>query len=166
MQSFYTMVNRTNFPSAFNSYQPPEHKVYGCICISPNNRILLVKGRQGHIWSFPKGHRERSDRTALACALRELKEEAGISLHQDYVAVKKYKAGEYYIFEVPEEYRTFIVDTKEIEEAAWFSYEEIAELRSMKSTNIDVSLFVQHIERKILPVLQEDFIEHPVTIGA
>ena len=139
-----------HFPSAFDSYQPPEHKVYGCICISPNNRILLVKGRQGQIWSFPKGHRERSDKTSLHCALRELKEETGIALKQDYLASKKYKAGEYFIYSVPEEYRTFPIDTREIEDANWFTFEEMCELKK----NIDVSLFCQHIQKKILPTIE------------
>ena len=140
-------MHKPNFPSAFDSYQPATHKVYGCICISPNNRILLVKGRKGQMWSFPKGHRERSDKTALACALRELKEETGLSLNQDYIAYKKYKAGEYYIFEVNQEQRLFPLDTIEIEDANWFTYEEICTLKK----NIDVSLFCQHIQKKILP---------------
>jgi 8-oxo-dGTP pyrophosphatase MutT (NUDIX family) len=140
-------MRQSHFPSAFDSYIPPDQKVYGCICISPNNKILLVKGRAGQMWSFPKGHREKSDRTALACALRELKEETGIALHKDYIACKKYKAGEYYIYEVPEEYRTFPQDTREIEDAGWFTYEDICELKK----NIDVSLFCQHIQKKILP---------------
>jgi 8-oxo-dGTP pyrophosphatase MutT (NUDIX family) len=140
----------SNFPSAFDSYKPPEHKVYGCICISPNNRVLLVKGRKGQMWSFPKGHRERSDKSALACALRELKEETGVVLKSDYIAFKKYKAGEYYIFPVPNEYRTFPMDTQEIEDANWFTYEEICSLKK----NIDVSLFCQHIEKKILPNME------------
>jgi 8-oxo-dGTP pyrophosphatase MutT (NUDIX family) len=145
-------MRQSNFPSAFDSYIPSDQKVYGCICISPNNKILLVKGRAGQIWSFPKGHRERGDPTALSCALRELKEETGIALHRDYIAYKKYKAGEYYIYEVPEEYRTFPQDTKEIEAAGWFTYEEMCQLKR----NIDVSLFCQHIEKKILPEVQSN----------
>jgi 8-oxo-dGTP pyrophosphatase MutT (NUDIX family) len=136
----------TNFPSAFDSYQPPDQKVYGCICISPNNRILLVKGRQGQLWSFPKGHREKYDKTSLACALRELKEETGIALKSDYIASKRYKAAEYYIYEVPEEFRTFPQDTREIEAASWFSFEDMLDLKK----NIDVSLFCQHVEKKIV----------------
>lgn len=139
-------MRNNNFPSAFDSYHPPEHKVYGCICISPNNRVLLVKGRMGNMWSFPKGHRERTDKTALSCALRELKEETGLTLSMDYIAYKKYKAGEYYLFAVPEEYRLFPQDTREIEDAGWFTYEDICTLRK----NIDVSLFCQYIQRKIL----------------
>lgn len=137
----------TKFPSAFDSYTPPEQKVYGCICISPTNKVLLVKGRKGQIWSFPKGHRERADRTGLACALRELKEETGITLKNDYIAYKKYKAGEYYIFPVAEEFRTFPIDTVEVDAAEWFTYEEICLLKK----NIDVSLFCQYIQKKILP---------------
>lgn len=98
------------------------------------------------MWSFPKGHRERADRTSLACALRELREETGITLSQDYIAYKKYKAGEYFIYSVPEEFRTFPMDTREIEKADWFTYEEICNLKK----NIDVSLFCQHIQKKIL----------------
>jgi 8-oxo-dGTP pyrophosphatase MutT (NUDIX family) len=142
-------MRSNNFPSAFDSYKPPEQKVYGCICISPFNRILLVKGKKGQIWSFPKGHRERSDKTTIDCALRELKEETGISLSKDYIITKKYKAGEYFIYSVPEEFRTFPQDTHEIEDANWFTYEEICDLKK----NIDVSLFCQHVEKSILPNL-------------
>jgi ADP-ribose pyrophosphatase YjhB (NUDIX family) len=145
-------------PAPFQSYQPLNQKVYGCICISPQNRILLVKGRKGKLWSFPKGHREKSDRTSLACALRELKEETGISLRGDYTCCKKYKAAEYFIFEVSEEYRLFPQDTREIEEAKWLSYEDICLL----DKNIDVSLFCQHIQRKILPDLKEEELEDPL----
>ena len=145
-------MRQTNFPSAFNSYMPPEHKVYGCICISPNNKILLVKGRAGQMWSFPKGHREKYDSSALSCALRELKEETGIALHRDYIAYKKYKAGEYYIYEVPQEYRTFPKDTREIEAAGWFTFEEMCDLKR----NIDVSLFCQHIQKKLLPDIEPE----------
>jgi len=156
-------MRKPNFPSAFDSYKPPEQKVYGCICISPNNRILLVKGRKGQIWSFPKGHRETKDKTTLACALRELKEETGISLKHDYIAHKKYKAGEYYIFPVTEEYRTFPIDTYEVDDASWFSYEEICELKK----NIDVSLFCQHIQKKILPEIEsEDIATTPALIAS
>lgn len=155
-------MRANNFPSAFDSYQPPVHKVYGCICISPDNKILLVKGRAGQMWSFPKGHRERADRTSLACALRELREETGISLNQDYIAYKKYKAGEYFIYSVPEEFRTFPLDTREIERADWFTYEEICDLRK----NIDVSLFCQHIQKKVLQDTDSEAITPNAMISA
>jgi 8-oxo-dGTP pyrophosphatase MutT (NUDIX family) len=146
---------------AWSSYKPLHQKVCGCICISPLNKILLVKGRKGQIWSFPKGHYEKTDKTSLACALRELKEETGIRLNQDYISFKKYKAAEYYIFEVPEEYRLFPKDTQEIDDARWFTYEEVCSLHK----NIDVSLFCQTIEKKILPdLVQENVLEDPLVV--
>ena len=113
------------------------------------------------MWSFPKGHRERCDKTSLDCALRELKEETGISLHRDYISTKRFKAAEYYIYEIAEEYRTFIQDTREIEDADWFTYEQICELKK----NIDVSLFCQHIQNKILPSIQPEFIVNEMAVS-
>ena len=40
--------------------------------------ILLLQYPQGH-WDFPKGHVEKNDSSRLATAVRELKEETGIS---------------------------------------------------------------------------------------
>lgn len=127
---------------AFRSYQPPELKVYGCICISTNNRVLLVKGRKSKKWSFPKGHRENTDYSTLECALRELKEETGLVLRNNYLCVKKYKAAEYYIYSMSEESRLIPYDTREIEDAGWFTFDEVKEL----SKNVDVSMFCNHIE--------------------
>lgn len=98
------------------------------------------------MWSFPKGHRERSDRSTLDCALRELNEETGIRLEQDYISTKKYKAAEYYIYSVPFEYRLFPRDTFEIEDAQWFDIDEIKELNK----NVDVSMFCHHLDTKVL----------------
>lgn len=127
---------------------PPEHKVYGCICISSSNKILLVKGRHSKKWSFPKGHRERSDASTLSCALRELWEETGLKLRQEYIGVKKYRVAEYYIYSVPDEYRLFPMDNREIEEASWFDVDKIKEL----DKNVDVSMFCHHLDAKVLAV--------------
>ena len=40
--------------------------------------ILLLRYPQGH-WGFPKGHVEESDLSHQATAIRELREETGIS---------------------------------------------------------------------------------------
>lgn len=92
------------------------------------------------LWSFPKGHLE-SRETALQCALRELQEETGLRMKIPPMAYKKYGTGGYFIFSVPEEYRLFPQDNKEVIQARWFSVEEIQKLEK----NIGVSLFCRHL---------------------
>jgi 8-oxo-dGTP pyrophosphatase MutT (NUDIX family) len=135
---------------AWKSYTPLTRRVYGCICISPSKKILLVKGRQGEKkWSFPKGHRESFDPSPLSCALRELKEETGLSLKQSFVSSKRFRAGEYYVFFLPEEYSVKPQDTREIEEAKWVTVEELTALNK----NVDVSLFTQQILPPPMPMV-------------
>ncbi len=129
---------------AWKSYIPQTRRVYGCICISASNKVLLVKGRKGEKkWSFPKGHRETYDTSPLLCALRELKEETGLTLKESFCGSRKYRAGEYYIFQLPSEYEPTPQDTHEIEEAKWFTIEEMCDLNK----NVDVSLFTQNIQK-------------------
>lgn len=138
-----------NSTTAFDSYNP--FKVYGCIVISENNKILLVKNRKGQKWSFPKGHKEYKDKTTLDCALRELYEETGLILDKNYITTKKYMTVEYFLYSVPTEYRLFPRDTREISEAKWFDFEELKDIEK----NIGVSLFYQHVERKIVPTVSD-----------
>ena len=58
--------------------------VYGTILVSPNNTVLLIKGRRTGKWSFPKGHSEQGE-TEIDCALRETYEETGIELTGKYI---------------------------------------------------------------------------------
>jgi len=46
------------------------------------NQVLLVYGRKSQKWGFPKGHMEYGE-TEKETALRELKEETGITLRQN-----------------------------------------------------------------------------------
>jgi len=131
---------------AWKSYIPPGRRVYGCICVSATNKVLLVQGRQGEKkWSFPKGHREVYDSTPLDCALRELKEETGIKLDTSYVGSKRFRAGEYFIYLLPEEMQAKPEDTNEIQNAKWFSVEELASLNK----NVDVSMFTNFVHKSI-----------------
>ena len=131
---------------AWKSYIPPGRRVYGCICVSATNKVLLVQGRQGEKkWSFPKGHREVYDSTPLDCALRELKEETGIKLDTSYVGSKRFRAGEYFIYLLPEEMKAKPEDTNEIQNAKWFSVEELATLNK----NVDVSMFTNFVHKSI-----------------
>lgn len=132
--------------SAWKSYIPQNRRVYGCICISKSNKVLLVKGRQGEKkWSFPKGHRESYDTSPLDCALRELKEETGLSLTESFSGSKRFRAGEYYIFLLPKEYHAVPEDSNEIEDAKWFTVKEMEDLNK----NVDVSIFSRYIHNPI-----------------
>lgn len=134
---------QSNFPESFQCYRPPCHKVYGCICISPANKVLLVKGRATGKWSFPKGHKFRSE-SYLECARRETREETGLDLGDlKPIAFHKLSFGEYYFFEVPEELAPQPRDTTEVEEACWMALNEIRK----NKVNVDVNYFLGKMKR-------------------
>ena len=128
------------FPTPFASYSAD--KIYGTICVSPEDKILLVLGRTSMMWSLPKGHR-KSQESSFQCALRELYEETGISIDQSQLnfselPYKRLKIGRYYLLEFPEETYPRPRDEKEIVCAQWFTPNEIFDLIDRKLTNIDV----------------------------
>lgn len=114
-------------------------KVYGCICLNANEKILLVLGRRAGKWSFPKGHM-KSEESAHRCALRELYEETGICIDSDtkYMGEKKLPIGQYFIYEMDHEPTLAVNDTAEVEDIGWFSIDEIKKM----SCNRDVSSFI------------------------
>ena len=135
------------FPKSFGCYKPSNHKVYGTVCISPDNTVLVVKGRRSGKWSFPKGHKLRAE-TYINCALRETLEETGVSLHnREHRYYQKMSAGEYYFFDVDAELQTSVGDSLEIEEAAWLSPRELESL----SCNVDVNYWLSRRNRPIRP---------------
>jgi 8-oxo-dGTP pyrophosphatase MutT (NUDIX family) len=141
------MSNTPVFPKSFQCYKPANHKVYGSICITPQNSILLVRGRRSGKWSFPKGHKNRSE-TYLECALRETYEEAGVSLYGIVpMAYHKLSVGEYFFFEVGEELETTINDAREITEVRWVALDEMGKI----SCNVDVNNFLDRLDRNIRP---------------
>ena len=131
------------FPAPFQCYKPPDHKVFGTVCMSKANRILLVKGRRSGKWSFPKGHKQRAE-NYLDCAVRETLEETGIDLRgQRSMMCHKLSVGEYYFYELEDELEPITRDSEEVEEAGWY---DIDEIRSM-CCNVDVSHFLDRIKR-------------------
>jgi 8-oxo-dGTP pyrophosphatase MutT (NUDIX family) len=111
--------------------------------MTPQNTILLVRGRRSGKWSFPKGHKIRSE-TYLNCALRETQEETGLDLSDSIpVAYHKLSVGEYFFFEMDDELSTEIQDTTEVAEARWVSLEDIADL----PCNVDVNNFLSRLSR-------------------
>ena len=117
--------------------------MYGAVCISSTNKVLLVKGRKTGKWSFPKGHKHRKE-TYIECALRELLEETGITLQGNTsISSTKLSVGEYYFFEV-EEVPLNPADTDEIVDARWMS---LSEIRS-SPCNVDVNNVLLRMRRR------------------
>ena len=119
---------------AFSGYHPRSHKVYGIICVSENDKILLVRGRTTGIWSLPKGHLKGNE-LAHDCAIRELYEETGLSFNRnEYKSSQKLYAGEYFIYRTNQELIPSIKDTNEVSEAGWYSLNELKTFRC----NVDI----------------------------
>jgi ADP-ribose pyrophosphatase YjhB (NUDIX family) len=132
----------SRFPTAFQCYKPRHHKVFGCICISPNNKIALVRGALTGKWSFPKGHMENTE-TAQECAFRELGEETGLSLvNEASLGYRKFSrdGGGYFIYQVADEYKMTPKNTSEISECGWFSENDIRRLSCNKDVNSFLAL--------------------------
>ena len=135
------MVSESYFPSAFKHYKPRSQKVYGIICVSSNNRILLVRGRSSGIWSLPKGHLKGNE-LPHECATRELYEEAGVRFNRtDYDCVQKLYAGEYFIYRVDDELMPSVQDTREISEAGWYTMEEFKRFHC----NVDIMNMISKV---------------------
>lgn len=141
------MHTRNAFPKSFRCYTPINHKVYGTICITPSNTILIVKGAKTGKWSFPKGHKKFTGGTTesyIDCAVRETLEETGVDLaSRTHIAVHKLSIGEYYFFEIEEELPLSVQDCVEVADAQWVSVEEMMRL----PCNVDVNNFLSRLQR-------------------
>lgn len=149
-----------SFPSAFRNCIPRHMKTYGCVCISPNSRFLIVKGALGNCkYSLPKGHMEGNE-SDLQCALRELYEETSIRPSVPYAFFTKFKhnnkksVGGYFVFFLPNEPTPTPLDTNEILDAKWLSLEELESLDNYQC-NVDLNQFKRWIKTKVLNPNQE-----------
>jgi mRNA-decapping enzyme subunit 2 len=137
------MDTSVTFPKAFSCYKSNTEKVYGTICISPLNTILVVRGKKSSKWSFPKGHKNRGE-TYIDCAVRETYEEAGIDLENIVpTSYQRLSVGEYYFYDLQEEVVPRINDTQEISEARWMSIDDMR----LASCNVDVNNFLNRLRR-------------------
>ena len=148
---------KNGWPIAFGNYQPPSFKVYGCICVNSQNKILLVRGKRSNIWSFPKGHLKRGE-SQIACARRELLEETGLTFpSKEPIGFYKFSAGSYFLFAIEDEPTPDPRDSWEIREARWVPIEEIQHL----NVNVDISWF-RTVLKGILTTETSASIEHKV----
>jgi NADH pyrophosphatase NudC (nudix superfamily) len=60
------------------------------------------------------------------------------------MAYHKLSAGEYYFFELDDELTPVVSDAQEIEDAGWFTLEELADMKC----NVDVSYFLSRVNRR------------------
>jgi 8-oxo-dGTP pyrophosphatase MutT (NUDIX family) len=111
--------------------------VYGTIIVSPNNKILLIKGRKSGKWSFPKGHSEPNE-TELESALRETYEETGLKLHHNFKKRIQLSTGIYFLYYVSER-ECKPIDTAEVIDIAWVSSNSMKQMK----VNIDINTFLR-----------------------
>ncbi len=115
-----------------------EDRSYGIILVlkGKEDRFLLLRHQAGH-WSYPKGHKE-GDETPLESALRELKEESGITdsrvsdhppVFEEYMLNKEgkeyHKIVQYFISFTENDVVT--IQQEEISEYKWATFEEAME---------------------------------------
>lgn len=101
-------------------------------------KYLLLKGRVGGVWSFPKGHPELCDKQSpLRTAVRETFEETGLLAGQDYTILGnsiRFGKRPYWVGVLTRE-TTVRVNQKEHTEAVWMTWEEVT---ALQNTNTDV----------------------------
>lgn len=135
----YTMEDR--FIALRNSelhhVQTDPNLVYGCILITSNKKVLIIKGRCTGKWSFPKGHCNPGE-TEFECAKRETYEETGITLSNYFQKILHLATGTYFLFSYTEK-ECIPNDIKEVMDTAWVSFDM---LKSM-NVNIDISTFIK-----------------------
>lgn len=98
--------------------------------------VLLINHRKGGFWAFPKGHPEHGE-TPLEAAVRELKEETGLSIAE---LLFKKTVGESYLFKrennlISKSVSYFIAEvkgeiklqTEEIYDSKWVKLSEASE---------------------------------------
>ena len=105
-------------------------------------KYLILKGRVGGVWSFPKGHPELCDKQSpLRTAVRETCEETGLVAGQDYTILGnsiRFGKRPYWVGVVND--TTITVNQKEHTEATWMTWGEIA---ALQSTNTDVRCWIK-----------------------
>lgn len=109
----------------------------GVILRDRTNRILLVLGRRHDKWSFPKGHLNEGETSPRHCAVRETKEETGLTVSIPTEA-EKWTCQQYIYYmigpdQVTKGWHLKPEDHGEVAYAKWFTIEEFLRLRKGNS---------------------------------
>ena len=115
--------------------------IYGGIICSCDGTgqiyYALVQGHQTGKWSFPKGHANEGEEP-LACALREIEEETGLTKLSPTLHSGKVGYGYYFLFILPSMMSLVPIDTKEIMRTAWVTVDQMKTM----NVNADVHSFL------------------------
>ena len=105
----------------------------GCILINSCEKILIVRNVLSGYWGFPKGHKEPYE-TYTEAAIRELQEEAGITITPDkFTHAFKIKTAKLYLARGDFPYKCKI-DNREINAYDWVSLAKIKNMDTSKFT--------------------------------
>jgi len=113
------------------------NSVYGCILVTSDRKVLVIRGRKSGKWSFPKGHSEQ-DESELDAAIRETKEETGLLLNTWYQQSVQLATGLYFIYKYKEQPCTPI-DTTEVTETRWVTMDALKKM----NVNVDINTFLR-----------------------
>lgn len=126
-------------------------QVYGVKClIEFEDRILLIRNTYGEMsWTFPGGGFKRNESAEMA-AMREVREEVGISLMGirplgQYTSTEGYKRDTVRCYAGEVSTPSFEIERNEIYEARWFTWEELP--KSM-ATDAKKVIELYHAARK------------------
>jgi len=127
-------------------------KTYGgilCLTTASMTEYALVQGRYTGKWSFPKGHMNEGEEP-LACCLREIEEETGITELPLPTECNQIGYGNYFMFSLTRKIELVPRDRKEIMNARWVTLEEMSKLE----LNADVSMWFNAVTNPQIAELQ------------
>ena len=103
-------------------------KVGGILLNQTYDKILLIQGVKSGKWGVPKGSMEHGE-TVREAAIREVKEETGISIGIDKYTVPV-KIGKMYLYTtiIDDSQPLHPCDTGEIKDIKWFAISDLSEM--------------------------------------
>ena len=127
-----------------------KEKAAGCIIIK-ENKVLLIKQKNGNFWGFPKGHLEEGE-TEIEAAKRETLEEIGLEVIID--ETKRYETNYIIRNEIDKTSVFYLAKIKsgeitkqeeEIEDIQWFDFNKAMEVITYDNLKEILSKAVQDI---------------------